>query len=98
MVYINVDMNHELIDNMELRYGITLHKAQGSQFPRVIVAFSKGRIVDRAWLYTAITRAEYELHIVGSESDFREIVSAKSYASKRKSYLLELIKSEISGE
>ena len=50
---------------MELGYAITLHKAQGSQFPRVIIALQKGRIVDRAWLYTAITRAGKEIHIVG---------------------------------
>ncbi|MCG9578178.1 ATP-binding domain-containing protein [Vibrio tubiashii] len=43
---------------MELGYAITLHKAQGSQFPRIIIALQNGRIVDRAWLYTAITRAE----------------------------------------
>ena len=77
---------------MELGYAITLHKAQGSQFPRIIIAFQKGRIVDRAWLYTAITRAENEVHIVGSAGDFKGIVEQQSNSHKRNSYLLELLK------
>ncbi|MCQ6453604.1 helicase C-terminal domain-containing protein, partial [Vibrio parahaemolyticus] len=46
---------------MELGYSITLHKAQGSQFQRIIIALQKGRIVDLDWLYTEITRAESEI-------------------------------------
>jgi exodeoxyribonuclease-5 len=48
-------------------YAITAHKAQGSQFPTVIVYDDGfGRTAeDRArWLYTAITRAEWGLVIV----------------------------------
>lgn len=48
-------------------YAITCHKAQGSQFPTVVV-FDDGlgrTAGDRArWLYTAITRAEWGLVIV----------------------------------
>jgi len=48
-------------------YAITAHKAQGSQFPTVIVyddGFGR-TIEDRSrWLYTAITRAEWGLVIV----------------------------------
>ncbi|WP_425609345.1 ATP-binding domain-containing protein [Vibrio tubiashii] len=53
-----VEITQSVLDCMELGYAITLHKAQGSQFPRIIIALQNGRIVDRAWLYTAITRAE----------------------------------------
>lgn len=48
-------------------YAITCHKAQGSQFPTVVVYDDGlGRTAeDRArWLYTAITRAEWGLVIV----------------------------------
>tara|TARA_R110001583_G_scaffold100991_1_gene247315 strand:- start:17413 stop:19056 length:1644 start_codon:yes stop_codon:yes gene_type:complete len=61
-----VEVTQSLLDCMELGYCITLHKAQGSQFSCIIIALKKGRIVDRAWLYTAITRAEAEIHIVGA--------------------------------
>jgi exodeoxyribonuclease V alpha subunit len=77
---------------MKLGYAITLHKAQGSQFPRIIIALKKGRNVDRAWIYTAITRAEAEVHIVGRAIDFKQIVEAESHASKRNSFLAKLLK------
>ncbi len=87
-----VEVTQAVLDCMELGYAITLHKAQGSQFPRIIIAFQKGRIVDRAWLYTAITRAEHEIHIVGSEDDFKAITEASSHSHRRNSYLVELLK------
>jgi exodeoxyribonuclease V alpha subunit len=86
-----IEVNQAVLDCMELGYAITLHKAQGSQFPRVIIALKKGRIVDRAWLYTAITRAESEIHIVGSEDDFLTIVRNPSNSHSRNSFLGELL-------
>ena len=87
-----LDVSHDVLDAMELGYCITLHKAQGSQFERIIIALKKGRIVDRAWMYTAITRAEAEIHIVGSKADFKSIVEATSHSFNRNSWLRELLK------
>jgi ATP-dependent exoDNAse (exonuclease V) alpha subunit len=45
-------------------YAITCHKAQGSQYPTVIVVddgFGHSAETRRQWLYTAITRAEHGL-------------------------------------
>ena len=89
-----IKLSQALIDSMQLGYGITLHKAQGSQFPRVIVALQRGRIVDRAWLYTAITRAEAEVHIVGSAKDFEAVTGSPSNAHRRNSHLLNLLRSQ----
>lgn len=59
---------------LELGYAITCHKAQGSQFPKVIVPImnsldADGKItcpiLDMTWLYTAITRTEHEVILVG---------------------------------
>ncbi|SEL28921.1 DNA helicase/exodeoxyribonuclease V, alpha subunit [Colwellia chukchiensis] len=87
-----VEVTKPVLDCMELGYAVTLHKAQGSQFPRIIIALKKGKIVDRAWLYTAITRAEAEIHIVGSSDDLRIITEAQSNSHKRNSYLVELLR------
>ncbi|KGJ86986.1 AAA family ATPase [Colwellia psychrerythraea] len=87
-----IEIDQSVLDCMELGYAITLHKAQGSQFPRIIIAFQKGRILDRAWLYTAITRAESEVHIVGNADDFAQIIRNESNSKKRNSYLPELLK------
>tara|TARA_R110001599_G_scaffold310115_1_gene517215 strand:- start:9823 stop:11988 length:2166 start_codon:yes stop_codon:yes gene_type:complete len=86
-----VEINQTILDSIELGYAITLHKAQGSQFPIVIVALKSGRITDRAWLYTAITRAENEIHIVGSEKDFSDITKAPSKSHQRNSWLASLL-------
>jgi exodeoxyribonuclease V alpha subunit len=88
----SVYVTQSLLDCMRLGYCITLHKAQGSQFPRIIIALQKGRIVDRAWIYTAITRAEHGVHIVGSATEFASITKAPSNAHNRNSYLRELLK------
>lgn len=87
-----VEVTQSVLDCMELGYAITLHKAQGSQFPRIIIALQRGKIVDRAWLYTAITRAESEIHIVGTEDDFKATTEAPSHSHRRNSYLVELLK------
>ena len=87
-----VEVTQSVLDCMELGFAITLHKAQGSQFPRIIIALQSGKIVDRAWLYTAITRAESEIHIVGSRQDFERTVLNESHSDKRRSYLSELLR------
>lgn len=56
-------------DLFDYGYAMTVHKAQGSQAKRVILfeeRFSKMSDSDWSrWLYTAVTRAESELYIVG---------------------------------
>ncbi len=58
------------IDLFDFGYAITVHKAQGSQAKRVILFEERFSKMDsdtwRRWLYTAVTRAESELFIVGS--------------------------------
>lgn len=89
-----VDLTRTLFDSLKRAYSITLHKAQGSQFKRTIIALDGAPMVDRAWLYTAITRAEGELHIVGSESNFKRAVTRLSARYKRKTWLDKLIVEE----
>lgn len=89
-----VEITQSVLDCMELGYAITLHKAQGSQFPRVIIALQTGRIVDRAWLYTAITRAEAEVHIVGSADVMHLITEMQSNSNKRDSYLFSMLRND----
>jgi exodeoxyribonuclease V alpha subunit len=66
-------------------YAVTCHKAQGSQFPRVIVPVHrqvntcgnlKSRILDLTWVYTALTRAECEVIFVGCEETIRKAVES----------------------
>ena len=56
-------------DLFDFAYALTVHKAQGSQASRVIVFEERFKQMSdddwKKWLYTAVTRAEEELIIVG---------------------------------
>ncbi len=80
-----------LLDNIQLGYAMTLHKTQGSQVPKVIIALDNSPLVDRSWIYTAITRAEQEVHIIGSKSVMRSAVIRNSAHHSRMSYLADLL-------
>jgi exodeoxyribonuclease-5 len=68
----STELKEKPIENLnyfDFGYALTVHKAQGSQAKKVILfdeRFPKMTDDDyRRWLYTAITRAEEELYIVG---------------------------------
>ena len=52
-------------------YGLTVHKAQGSEFDAVAVILPSDYVMTnymdniKAWLYTAVTRAKKKLYVVG---------------------------------
>lgn len=56
-------------DLFDFAYALTVHKAQGSQARRVILFEERMKQMDdemwARWLYTAVTRAEEELFIIG---------------------------------
>lgn len=63
-----VDYIQEEIFQLELAYVVTVHKAQGGEYPFVILPFhySFGKhMINRKLLYTAITRAKKQLIIIG---------------------------------
>lgn len=73
----------EVLDALELGYAITVHKAQGSQFSRIVVPVLKARNLDRTMLYTAITRATQQVLLVGDRSVAAQVVAGPPSASKR---------------
>ena len=62
----NVVAEKEALDNLVPAYAITVHKAQGSEYPAVIVVLMRehGRMLRRRLLYTAMTRAQRLLVLV----------------------------------
>lgn len=98
LAIVRLDDNNEeilitrmLLDSLDAAYCITLHKAQGSQFKRVIVALSKTSMIDRAWLYTAVTRSEDELHIVGTKERLEQAIHSLSAHHIRQTHLRTLL-------
>lgn len=58
-------------------YAVTIHKAQGSEYPAVVLALTRqhGRMLRRRLLYTAITRARQLVVVVGDGSALERAVS-----------------------
>lgn len=61
--------NGEAKESLALAYAATVHKSQGSEYDAVVIGLHTGHFVllNRALLYTAITRAKRLAVLVGSE-------------------------------
>ncbi|TPV52897.1 exonuclease V subunit alpha [Aestuariibacter sp. GS-14] len=86
-----IEITHSMLFEMQLSYAITLHKAQGSQFKRIIITLTNARMLDRSWLYTAITRAECSVDIVGPKALLLKAIATESKAEQRNTRLKSLI-------
>ncbi|WP_287849716.1 AAA family ATPase [Acidiphilium sp.] len=69
--------------DLEHAYAITCHKAQGSQFPRVIMPVFASKLLDRALVYTAITRAQQQVVLVGDRSACMAAIKSPPSSSRR---------------
>jgi exodeoxyribonuclease V alpha subunit len=72
-----------MLDDLELGYAITVHKAQGSQWERVIVPITGNRLLDRTLVYTAVTRAQRQVILIGDERAARKAVEGVPRAHLR---------------
>lgn len=65
------------LDELELAYAVTIHKAQGSEYPAVVLPLLNGprMLFNRNILYTAVTRAKSCVTIVGSEETVRLMIA-----------------------
>ncbi|CAH0257423.1 ATP-dependent RecD-like DNA helicase [Pseudomonas koreensis] len=77
----------DLLQNLNLAYALTIHKAQGSEWPIVIVPIVRSRLLDRSLIYTAITRAQKQVLLMGDEPAAKAAVARSSRASQRSSGL-----------
>jgi exodeoxyribonuclease V alpha subunit len=68
---------------LELAYGITVHKAQGSAFKRVVIPIFQSRLLDRTMIYTALTRATDQVVFVGDLNTLRNTVAAPPRPDER---------------
>jgi exodeoxyribonuclease V alpha subunit len=79
-----VDLTDEDLGSVELAYAITIHKAQGSQFKRVVIPITRSRLLDRTLIYTALTRGIEQVIFVGDRRAFNDAVEKSPSASLRK--------------
>lgn len=74
----------ETLDDIELGYAITIHKSQGSQWQRIIVVLTGNRLLDRTLIYTAITRAQSQVIIIGDAIAAKRAIEASPRSDHRK--------------
>ncbi|SFC36954.1 ATP-dependent DNA helicase [Pseudoalteromonas denitrificans] len=55
-------------------YAITCHSAQGSEFETAIIVVENSKLVERSWLYTAITRAKTKAILIVKAGQTQEIL------------------------
>ena len=73
------------LDEVSLAYAVTIHKAQGSEFPAVVipVAMQHFMLLQRNLIYTGITRAKRLLVVIGQR---KTLGIAVRYDQSRKRY------------
>jgi exodeoxyribonuclease V alpha subunit len=71
------------LSDIETMHAMTVHKAQGSQLANAVVLVPPlgSRLLTREMLYTAVTRAQQHLTIVGSREAIRQAVHASAQRS-----------------
>lgn len=85
----------EDIDELQLSYSCTVHKAQGSEYPVVFVIISNevsNFLLIRKILYTAISRGKEKVYIFGQRGTIQQCISNDYYEerfTKLKKFLIE---------
>jgi exodeoxyribonuclease V alpha subunit len=68
------------LSDVETMHAMTIHKSQGSQADEVTVLMppADSRLLTRELLYTAVTRAQSRIRVVGSEAQVRQAVESQA--------------------
>ena len=82
------------LDEIDHSYAVTVHKSQGSEYPIVIIPISykcPPMLLTRNLIYTAITRAEKMVIIIGDKNTFCRMI-ANNFQQNRNTNLYRLLK------
>jgi len=84
----NLAYDDEKMNLLDLAYALTVHKAQGAEYPIVIVPVLKAHsfMLNRNLIYTAITRGKSRVFLVGSKWALMRAIK-KADTSKRHTHL-----------
>jgi exodeoxyribonuclease V alpha subunit len=71
-----VDYDFNMLDELEPAYAVTVHKSQGSEYPIVVIPLGSAAemLLSRNLFYTAVTRAQNMVILVGREDKVRAMV------------------------
>lgn len=87
-------LNFDELNMISLAYAMSVHKAQGSEYPYVFLFVGKEHfhMLDKKLIYTAVSRAKKHLYIISDQNVFNAAVKRQS--RKRKTYLRQRLKLE----
>ncbi|MEW8974252.1 MAG: ATP-dependent RecD-like DNA helicase [Tissierellaceae bacterium] len=79
-----VEYTFNQLDELKLAYATTVHKAQGSEFPIIVMPIHWGppMLLTRNLIYTAITRARELVVLVGNEKYLKMMVDNNKIAKR----------------
>ena len=83
-----IEYSREDLNNIKHAYVISIHKAQGSEFPHVIIPVSKNyhKMLYNKLIYTGVSRAKKSLIIIGEVESFIMAIN-NDYSNQRKTNL-----------
>lgn len=97
---VNFDGRHVIydmaqFDEIEHAYAVTVHKSQGSEYPCVIIPLfdAPPGLLTRNMLYTAVTRAQSQVILVGKSQVMQEMIN-NNRQIKRYTGLCSMLKKE----
>jgi exodeoxyribonuclease V alpha subunit len=75
-----LDLATSRVAQVETMHALTIHKSQGSQADEVVVILPppESRLLTRELFYTAITRAQHRVVVVGSPDDVRAAIERRA--------------------
>jgi exodeoxyribonuclease V alpha subunit len=75
-----IDLAPGRLGDVETLHAMTIHKAQGSQASEVTVLLpgEESRLLTRELFYTAVTRAQDRVRVVGTEAAVREAIARRA--------------------
>jgi exodeoxyribonuclease V alpha subunit len=88
-----VRITQDILEELQLGYAITIHKAQGSQWETcfVMLPSEAKRMIDQTLLYTASTRPTQRLVLMGEERILNYAMARGSIALSRNTFLRDRI-------
>ena len=83
------------LDDLEQAYCLSVHKAQGSEFPVIVMPVTPGppMLLTRNLLYTALTRARSLVVLVGTEQVIRRMVENDHVVRRYTTLAMRLVES-----
>ena len=90
---LQIEINDKVISKLDLGYAVTIHKSQGSEWSSVIVLLTDDgkAMTDRSLLYTAATRSQERLIVMGAKSLFTNAIEMGNFADLRTVGLAEFV-------